>query len=153
MTGAPPVTLQGREENWAGHSGVWGVEGIQGKCGTVSQAAATRSFTDKLLANPHSTLRRGSCWQNLRAQLEPTRYDKGEKWWGLDGAANPNLTVQQPLLDGAEGKLVDSTAKDNRTDSHTGQPGMAIGKFFSGLDDGTVVDPPVASTWVLGSGS
>jgi hypothetical protein len=30
---------------------------------------------------------------------------------------------------------------------------MAVGKFFSGLDGGTVVDPPVASTWVLGSGS
>ena len=44
----------------------------------------------------------GSRRQNLRAQLERTRYDKGEKWWGSDGAANPNLTVQQPLLDGAE---------------------------------------------------
>jgi hypothetical protein len=108
---------------------------------------------DKLLANPHSTLRRGSCRQNLRAQLERTRYDKGEKWWGSDGAANPNLTVQQPLLDGVEGKLVDSTDKDNRTDSHTGQPGMAVGKFFSGLGGGMVVDPPVASTRVLGSGS
>jgi hypothetical protein len=114
---------------------------------------ATRSLMDKLLANPHSTLRRGSRRQNLRAQLERTHYDKGEKWWGSDGAANPNLTVQQLLLDGAEGKLVDSTAKDNRTDSHTEQPGMAIGKFFSGLDGGTVVDPPVASTRVLGSGT
>jgi hypothetical protein len=108
---------------------------------------------DKLLTNPHSTLRRGSRQQNLRAHLKQTRYDKGEKWWGSDRAANPNLTVQQPFLDGAEGKLVDSTAKDNRTDSQTGQPGMAVGKFFSGLDGGTVVDPPVASTRVLGSGS
>ncbi len=133
---------------------MWGVEGVQGKCGTVSRAAATRSLMDKLLANAHSTLQRGSHWQNLWAQLEQTCYmDKGEKWWGSDGAANPNLTVQQPLLDGAEDKLVDSTAKDNRTDSHTGQPGMAIGKFFSGLDGGTVVDPPVASMRVLGSGS
>jgi hypothetical protein len=35
-------------------------------------------------------------------QLEQTRYDKGEKWWGSNRAENPNLTVQQPLLDGAE---------------------------------------------------
>jgi hypothetical protein len=41
-------------------------------------------------------------YQNLHAQLERTRYDKGEKWWVSDGAANPNLTVQQPLLDGVE---------------------------------------------------
>jgi hypothetical protein len=116
-------------------------------------AAATRSLMDKLLANSHSTLWRGLRWQNLRAQLEQTCYDRGEKWWGLDGAANPNLTVQQSLLDGAEGKLADSTAKDNRMDSHIGQPGMAVGKFFSGLDGGTVMDPPVASTRVLGSGS
>ena len=60
----------------------------------------------------------------------------GEKWWGLEGTANPNLTAQQPLLDGAEGKVVDSTAKDNRTATHTGKPEMAVSKSPSGLADG-----------------
>jgi hypothetical protein len=77
----------------------------------------------------------------------------GEKWWGLEGIANLNLTAQQPLLDGAEGKLVDITAKDNRMATHTGKPGMAVSISPSGLADGTVVDPPVASMRVLGGGN
>jgi hypothetical protein len=60
----------------------------------------------------------------------------GENWWGSEGTANPNLTAQQLLLDGVESKLVDSTAKDNRTATHTGKPEMAVSKSPSGLADG-----------------
>jgi hypothetical protein len=35
-------------------------------------------------------------------QVERTQYEQGEKWWGPDEHANPNLTPQKPLLDGAE---------------------------------------------------
>jgi hypothetical protein len=134
-------------------SGVWGFDEIWGRGGPGCRVATARSFTDKLLANPHSALRRDSLWQKLWAKLDRTHYEMGEKWWGSEGTANPNLTAQQPLLDGVEGKLVDSTAKDNRAATHTSMPGMAVSILPSGLADGTVVDPPVASTRVLGGGS
>jgi hypothetical protein len=46
-------------------------------------------------------------------QLEQTQYDQGKKWWDPTEHANADLTPQKPLLDGAEGKLVDSSEKDN----------------------------------------
>ncbi len=58
-------------------------------------------------------LRRGSCRIIHTEQVERTQYKQGEKWWGPDKHANPNLTPQKPLLNGAEGKLVDSSDKDN----------------------------------------
>jgi hypothetical protein len=83
--------------------------------GQLSHPPPSRSLTDKLLCNPHSTLRRGSCQIIHTEQVEQTQYKRGEKWWGPDKHANPNLTPQKPLLNGAEGKLVDSSDKDNNS--------------------------------------
>jgi hypothetical protein len=58
-------------------------------------------------------LQQGSRWIIHTEQVERIQYERGEKWWGPDEHANPNLTPQKPLLDGVEGKLVDSSDKDN----------------------------------------
>ena len=61
----------------------------------------------------------------------------GGKWWGPDNCANPNLTPQKPLLDGAEGKLVDNKDKDNTgtklSDTLDEQRGMIGDVFPPGL--------------------
>jgi hypothetical protein len=89
------------------------MKGGTGHCGPAILPPPSRSLTDKLLCNPHSTLQRGSHRIIHTEQVERTQYERGEKWWGPDEHANPNLTPQKPLLDGAEGKLVDSSDKDN----------------------------------------
>ncbi len=112
----------GGEENVVLHSGVWGVDGVQDRGGPACRASATRSFTDKLLANPHSALRRASRRHKLLADLDQTHYELGKKWWGSGITANPSLTAQVPLLDGVEGKLVDS-AKYNGRENHSKSQG------------------------------
>jgi hypothetical protein len=142
----------GGEENWAWHSGVWGVDEIRNRGGQVCWVATAKSIMDKLLANPHSALWRASRWQKLGLNLEKMCYELGEKRCSLEGTANPSLTAQVTLLDGAEGKLVDSTAKDNRMETPSDKPEITISDSPSGLADGNVVDLPLASARVLGGG-
>jgi hypothetical protein len=50
-----------------------------------------------------------------------------KKWWGPEDTSDPNLTAQQPLLDGEEGKLTDSRLKDNGTETPHNTTEVTVG--------------------------
>ncbi len=121
--------------------------------GLVHWAAATQRFTEKLLANPNLALRSDSCWHILPTDLKQTHYDLREKLWGPQYTGDLNLTAQQPLLDGGEGKLIDSRLKDNGTETSHNTAGLKVGYLPYTVVRGTEGDPPLASSCVAGGGS
>ena len=101
----------GGEEKSARNGGIRGVLGAQGAGGGIHLRAVTpRTLPEKLLSNPHSTLRRAVHFFEPMAEKENTSYSRGEKWWDSEGVKKPILTAQPPLLDGAEGELLSPAA-------------------------------------------
>jgi hypothetical protein len=85
--------------------------------------------------------------------LKQTDYALGEKWWGLEDMGDPSLAVQQPLLDGGEGKLIKLRLKDNGTETPHNMSGLQVGYLPYAEVRGTEEDPPLASSCVPGGGS
>ncbi len=73
--------------------------------GRATRAGTTGRLTKKLLANPHSSLRKEPRWHILQAGDERQRYNSGEQWWDPATKKDPSLTKQCPLLDGGEDLL------------------------------------------------
>ncbi len=70
------------------------------------RAATTSRFTDKLLSNPHTALRREPWWHLQPADEEQQRrITSDEQWWKSTELEAENLIAQRPLLNGGEGKL------------------------------------------------
>jgi hypothetical protein len=44
------------------------------------------------------------------------RYSSGEQWWGSQATDQPSLTLQLPILDGGEGKILDIITVTTSTD-------------------------------------
>jgi hypothetical protein len=114
-----------------------GRESGYGILGAQSPAHHASESYGQTAMSPHSIMQQGAQWISTTDQLERSKYERGEKWWGPDNCANPNLTPQKPLLDGAEGKLVDNTDNDNTgtklSDTLDEQRGMIGDVFPPGL--------------------
>ena len=104
------------------------------------------------MTNPHATLRQsGSRFEPL-ADKKNTNHSRGEKWWGLEGVRNPNLTAQPPLLDGAEGELLSPVATvtvEGTTNGASGNQSMAATPMVSG-GHALAVPPPGSMAGPLG---
>jgi hypothetical protein len=73
--------------------------------GRVTCAETMGGLTKKLLANPHSALRKEPQRRMLQADNERQCYNSGEQWWDPATKNDPSLTKQRPLLDGGEDLL------------------------------------------------
>ncbi len=61
--------------------------------------------------------------------------------------------MQQPLLDGGEGKLIDSRLKDNSTETPHNMTRLKVGYLPYTVVRGTEEDPPLATSCVPGEDS
>ncbi len=80
--------------------------------GRATRTGSTGRLTDKILANPHTALRKEPWQQILKEEdHEHQCFNIGKQWWDLGNEGNPGLILQRSLLDGGEGKSTCSNIK------------------------------------------
>jgi hypothetical protein len=79
--------------------------------GRATRTGSTGRLTDKILANPHTVLRKEPRQQILKEEdHERQCFNRGKQWWDPGNKGDPGLISQRPLLDGGKGK---STCSNN----------------------------------------
>jgi len=71
--------------------------------------ATQDKFTEKILYNPHTAIRREAQRDLGKLNGRAVRHAAGEQWWGPIEKKDPRFQAQKPLLDGGEGKSLDKT--------------------------------------------
>jgi hypothetical protein len=108
--------------------------------GRATRSGSTSRLTDKILANPHTVLRKEQRRHRPEEDDDERQsFNRSEQWWDTGNEGNPGLIFQRPLLHGGEGKStcsnnnnIDSLVDDKKQEPQDGQKkGWAN---LSGLD-------------------
>jgi hypothetical protein len=106
--------------------------------GRATHAGSTGRLTDKILANPHTALRKEPQWQILKEEdHERQCFDRGKQWWDLGNEGDGGLISQCPLLDEGEEEASTTTTFTPRSLLELCNPGDTQkrgGADLSGLD-------------------